>query len=638
MVTRTSKELPFQLPRPPYRDPFRRALLGLVHWPLGKILRINALNDVYARTGQHGDPQAWARSALGVLGVDVRVDDADLDRIPREGPVLLVSNHPFGALEGLILVSVLRGVRPDMRLMANMMLRLIPDLQETLIYVDPFGKADSARRNLAGVRACISHLESGGMLAMFPAGEVAHINLPQRAVVDPPWLDTAARIARRTKVPVIPMHISGQNGPWFQLAGLAHPRLRTIMLPHQLLNKKQREVRVRIGSPIPPKKFESFETEQQLTSYLRVRTMVLGRGSGGSKRMKRRRWLPAQTVLQRASQMEPIAEAADPQEVQAELAALPESSLLVESGDYQVMLVRKKQAPKVVHEIGRLREVTFREVGEGTGTAIDLDRFDDYYVHLVLWNRVKQELVGAYRMGPVAEILPRYGKDGLYTSTLFNFRPRLLGQLSRALELGRSFVRKEYQRSHSPLGMLWKGIGRFVCTNPQYSILFGPVSINNEYQTFSQQMIVTFLKANSYLPALGRLVKPKHAPRLRPPRGWDLRATSRVVTDIKEVSALISEIEADNKGVPILLKQYLRLDAKLLAFNVDPDFGYVLDGLMLVDLTRTDRRILDHFMGKQDAGDFLAYQEESALETPTLRRAWRRRRRSNRFEPNWPGE
>jgi putative hemolysin len=247
---------------------------------------------------------------------------------------------------------------------------------------------------------------------------------------------------------------------------------------------------------------------------------------------------------------------------------------------------------------------------------VDLDRYDQYYIHLVLWNREKQELVGAYRLGMTDEIVARYGKKGLYTSTLFRYSRKLLEEIGPSLEMGRSFIRQEYQRTFSPLLMLWKGIARVIVMNPKYRRLFGPVSINNQYNTASRQMLEAFLRTNRFDSRLSQYVKPRNPTRKPFRRRWDPAILRRTVHSSDEMSDLISEIEKDGKGVPILLKQYLKLGGRLLGFNVDPDFSDVLDGLIAVDLLHTDRHILDRFLGKSETDEFLRFHAASAAASP----------------------
>jgi putative hemolysin len=292
-----------------------------------------------------------------------------------------------------------------------------------------------------------------------------------------------------------------------------------------------------------------------------------------------------------------------------EIASLPPDRRLLASGSYDVLVFQGDALPSVLREIARLREVAFRQAGEGTGRALDRDRFDDLYLHLFVWNRERGEIVGAYRMGPTDLLLPRLGERGLYTATLFRFRGRLLAQIDPALELGRSFVRPEYQRSHSALTLLWRGIGEYVVRNPRYRRLFGPVSISNEYRSLSRQLLMAFLRVACGPSDLSGLVRPRHPARLAPPRALDARFLGTVVRDLDEVDGLIRDIESDRKGMPVLLRQYLRLNARLLGFNVDPDFGDVLDGLLLVDLTRVARPILHRFMGRDGTETFLAHHE-----------------------------
>jgi hypothetical protein len=291
--------------------------------------------------------------------------------------------------------------------------------------------------------------------------------------------------------------------------------------------------------------------------------------------------------------------------IDAEVAALPASAWLGAQGEYQVGLAHASEIPALLDEMGRLREITFRAAGEGTGRTRDLDAFDQYYRHLFVWHRGARALVGAYRLGLTDEILSERGPDGLYTHTLFRYDRRLLDRLSPAIELGRSFVRAEYQKDYAPLLLLWKGIGAFVVAHPRYRRLFGPVTISPDYSSLSRHLLMAFLEANRRLPDLARLVAPRNPPPTARRRDEGVVA-GRMAVDLDEADALITDIEADGRGLPVLLRQYLKLNARLLGWNVDSRFGRALDGLMLVDLVDVPRPVLTRYLGKAGAASFLA--------------------------------
>lgn len=256
-----------------------------------------------------------------------------------------------------------------------------------------------------------------------------------------------------------------------------------------------------------------------------------------------------------------------------------------------------------MREVGRLREATFRKTGEGTGKSLDLDHFDDYYWHLVLWHKSECKVLGAYRAGNTAEILAKHGISGLYTSTLFRYDERIFRKLGPALELGRSFVRPEYQRQYAPLLLLWKGIARLIAMRPEIPVLFGAVSISNDYNKTSREIIYRFFEARMQ-DELAGLVEPRSP--FRPPllRRWDYRSMCQALRDLDELAQPITDVEADGKGLPILLRQYAKVGGKLVGFNVDRKFSNVLDGLMVVDLRQTDPAVLERYMGREAATRF----------------------------------
>ncbi len=577
-------------------EPFSLAsmtLRGVVRPIIERLVGFPALNRIYSDTAQRDPSLPFSERALAALDVSCGVSDTDLARIPKTGPLIVVANHPFGGLDGLALMTLLQRVRPDVKVMANHLLRRIPDLRESMIFVDPYEGAPSRANNLAAMRSAMKWVKSGGALGVFPAGEVSGIDFGSRSIVDKSWSESIARLIRATKAPVVCVWFDGRNSAIFQLAGLAHPLLRTVLLPHELLNKRRTRVRVQIGNPIGPQRLAEFDSATDLAAYLRVRTYLLkGRDETRAGRRTPRGERPI----------------ADPQSADvlaAEVKALALDSTLVASGDFRAIIARSQEMPTVLKELGRLREITFRGVGEGTGKAADLDRFDEHYLHLFVWNDAQRELVGAYRLGLTDEIIPRLGAAGLYTSTLFHYRRGMLHKLTPGIELGRSFVRPEYQKEYAPLLLLWKGIGHFVARHPRYRMLFGTVSISNDYRSMTKQLLIAFLKTGNYVSDLARLITPRRPPQIAPPRELDPHLAT-MARSIEDVDELVAEIESDRRRVPVLLRQYLKLRAKLLAFNVDPDFGDVLDGLMLVDLTQVDPTVLGRYMGRENVASYLA--------------------------------
>lgn len=607
MSDEATKPEPFRLTLT-LRDPRLQKAFMRFRGLIERCFNLEGLNEMYRRVVAMEGDEPFLEKTLKAMNLRFELSAADRARIPATGPLIVVSNHPFGAVDGFLLLTLLRRVRPDAKLLANFMLERIPDLRDCFIFVDPFGTEQSARANVAGMKETLRWLKQGGALAILPAGEVAHLDWRRREVCDPPWSESVARIIRRTQAPVLPIFIAGSNSLFFQLVGMLHPRLRTAMLPREFLNKVDHTFQLRVGQLIPPARMTELTSDADLMKYLRVRTHILASREAGGEADGRagRRSLFARDEA-------PLAPPVPADLIGREVDNLPANQRLLTHENFQVCYARAEQVPHTLREIGRLRELTFRKANEGTGQPVDLDRFDAYYLHLFLWNAERREIVGAYRMGQTDVILRQHGLRGLYTRTLFRYGHKLLRQLNPALELGRSFVRPEYQKNYAALLLLWKGIGAFIAQHPRYRNLFGPVSINNEYQSTSRQLLARFLSLNRLAPGLAGLIRPRKPLRAQPIREVDMHALSRVITDVDEVSDLIAEIEKDQKGIPILLKQYLKLGGRLLAFNVDPKFSFVLDGLVWVDLKDTDAKIMLRYMGRAGAQRFRAWHR---LDTP----------------------
>ena len=526
---------------------------------------------------------------LDHLHATMEISDESLANIPASGPVLMIANHPFGMVEGLAIGSFGKARREDYRTLGNEALEFFPDLLPTLITVNLDESPEGRRANVAALRRATRWLDDGHCLGMFPAGEVSHRTWRRWTVTDSPWNKTVAMLAKRRDVQVVPICFHGRNSWPFLLAGLLSSALRTALLPGQLENKRGMVLQATIGKPITPDHIKAFKDNASLTEYLRSRVYML-----------QHRRVPKLTAelpdppktgghLPRLSASDRCA---------GELLDLPPKCRLLDSGDLSVFIAKSRQVPNMVHEIGRLREVAFRAVGEGTGKDIDLDRFDRSYRHLFIWNNAQQEVVGAYRLGLTDEIVRAQGLNGLYTRTLFDFDEPFLKALGPSIELGRSFIRPEYQRTFKPLLLLWKGLCSFVSMMPRYRYSYGVVSISNDFRAVSKRLMTEFLTSTRMADQFSGLVKARTPHEQEPVLHWDHDRILAGCSSLERVEELVREIEHGRSGVPILIKQYLKLDARLLGgFNVDKTFSNVIDGLMLVDFTMVQRRIADYYMG-----------------------------------------
>jgi putative hemolysin len=567
----------------------------------GKLAPVEKVRDLYRRVQRSPDGFRLER-LLAEMRIDLRVSAADQSRIPASGPVVVVANHPYGVLDGAILTVLLMRVRPDVKVLTNSLLADVPELKRHCIFVDPFQTDRSVEANRKALRESMAWLRGGGMLAMFPAGEVSHWQMPAAQVADPQWNDTAVRLMRRTRAAALPVYFCGRNSVGFQVLGMIHPRLRTAFLLQQFLEQEGKAVEVRVGSATPAEAIDAITDDREAIEYLRSRTYLLAR------RNKSDAGWPVALRSRLASKFhEPLAAAANPEEVAEEIAALPADRCLAQNGDLAVYVASAAEIPQGLLDVGRLRELTFRGAGEGTGKGRDLDTFDGYYSHVVLWNRAKLEVVGAYRAGDTAQILRERGMGGLYTNTLFRFDAKIFEKLGPALELGRSFVRPEYQRQYAPLLLLWKGIAGLVAMRPQTPVLFGAVSVSNDYNEASREMICRFFEERMESDELAGLVEPRRPFRSNPLRRWDCRSLCRALRDLDELAQPIADVEADGKGLPILLRQYAKIGGKLLGFNVDRKFSNVLDGLVVVDLRQTEAAVLEKYMGRSAARAFREY-------------------------------
>ncbi len=582
------------------RDPFRlgaRSLGGPARL-IERISRLDQLRQVYLDAVKGVEARAIPRNILDRLNIASGFTDADARRIPPSGPAVVVANHPFGGIESLVLLELVLRVRADAKMMANHLVARIPEMHPLCVFVDPYDRAESAAQNIRPMLACVRWLQRGGLLIVFPSGDVSGLDVHHRTIRDPEWNESIARLIRVARAPVVPVFFEGANGPLFQIAGLVHPRLRTAMLPSEFVNKRNRRIAGHVGRPIPFKRLKLFASDADMIRYLRVRCHILAHCACEAPRRG--------SVA--APAIGPILPASEAGVLEQEVRRLPEEQRLPGSESLHVYYAAAGQIPEVLREIGRLREITFCAAGEGTGRLLDLDRFDAHYLHLFLWNTERREVVGAYRLGLVDDLTRRFGVRGLYTRTLFRYGHPLLRRMAPAIELGRSFVRPEYQRAYAPLLLLWRGIGQFIARHPKYRYLFGPVSVSREYNAYSRYLLALFLESNNLNEEMARATRALHPPRAVRCVEATRRTFRTLVTDIDAVSELIEEIEPDHKGVPVLVRQYLRLGGQIIAFNIDPQFKQVLDVLMAIDVAAIPRAVMARFMTPEKADAYLEFR------------------------------
>ena len=567
-----------------------------------KALRVDALMPVFNGIAPQVSAEDFCLGALKNLNINLVLDEDLAQRIPKEGPLVIMSNHPFGGLDGLALMAALLPHRPDFKVLINVALGIFPELRAAALPLDVLsGTAKAAAGNTGSLRAAGAHLQAGGAVGFFPSGVVSHYRRGM-GVVDPEWQMAGARLARRFNAPVLPVFFHGRNSLLFSVAGMIHPLARTLLLPREMVLRGGRPIRMSVGRVIEPGTFKILGTAESLTAYSRMRCYALLYLAEG------------QSLTQAAERpMEPVADPHAPEAVAAALAELPEDALLHREGDYAIYVVRGGQSPLLLEELGALREHTFRLVGEGSGKARDLDIYDERYHHLLLWHEKDRQLAGAYRLGMVQDILAESGPAGLYTSTLFRMNDEFFRRYGNALELGRALVHPNYQREYAPLMLLWKGIARFVLRREDLHCLFGPVSLSLDYAPSSLRTVVEYLREQCGSTDLAGMVRGRNLPdKLLSFAGGIPLPEGTAYNDL---AALVRDIEG-GRGIPILFKHYLKLGGKIGAFHIDTAFN-TLDAFLLMDLLRSPKHMLERYMTPEGAALFLSSRGQQRAEAET---------------------
>lgn len=559
------------------------------------LLRMKKVNRLYTELASE-DGINFVDKLIEALDLKYEFDENQLKKIPLNGPFITVSNHPFGGLDGILLIKILSQIRPDIKILSNDFFQKIEPIQNFAIGVIPNKKGNS---NESALKIAAHHLQNKGVLCIFPAGEVSSFDQYYN-IVDKEWQYPISKLIKKSNVPVVPIYFSGSNSRMFHLLGMINPKLKMAKLPSELFSKKKKEISIRIGSPIRSKDISQFADIHQLGRFLRAKTYCMG----ASKNIEVKK-LFKRNPLKRATQIEDVIIPVDKILLQNELEMLTVEDTLFSVKNYTIYCASSKNIPNILKEIGRLRELTFRLVGEGTNHSIDLDEYDLYYNQLFIWDNDEKCIVGAYRLGLGNEILQQYGSHGFYIKSLFRMKPKMNQVLTQSIELGRSFVAPEYQRKPLPLFLLWKGLLYFILKNQEYRYLLGPVSISNNYSKVSKDSIIKFITSNYFNNEIARYIRPKTAYKFISENENINLLLDNAGDDLNKFDRIIGDIDKVNNGIPVLLKKYLSLNAKILAFNVDPDFNNCLDGLILLDIYNVPQQVIESLSKEVNDGSIL---------------------------------
>ena len=536
-------------------------------------LKLDYLNIEYT-TYSHLPPVEFVNKALEVMNVSFDVSAEDLEHIPKDGQFITVSNHPYGRLEGVILAKILPEVRSDYKILVNFLLTKFEPLKKYFLGVNPFEARKDVRSSFGGLKDAILHVAHGHPLGIFPAGEVSTIHLTRRAVTDKEWQHSILKFIKKAKVPVIPIYIDGHNGFFFHFLGLIHPMLRTAKLPSELFNKKGKAIQLRIGQPILVKEQDELRDIRDYGEMLRILTYSMS----VSLRQPRRFF-----SLQLFSPS-PIIPPVESDQIVNEIRTICYDYQVFRIKDEVVYCVPTEMIPNIMREIARLREITYRAVGEGTNKAMDIDHYDTFFEQLFIWNETEKRIIGGYRIGKGAKIMDLHGLDGFYINSLFRIDPSFSSVLRVSIELGRSFVVKDFQRKALSLFLLWKGILYTLIKHPEYRYLIGPVSISNEFLDISKSLTVHYLTSHHFNSEFASYIKPRKEFSIRIPRVIDKDLFQRYTEKgVARLDRFIQGIDSQYK-TPILLKKYLSVNAEIIGFNVDPLFNNCLDALTILDI------------------------------------------------------
>lgn len=566
--------------------------LGFLKNPAASVImrltKIDAVNDLYD-TLKNKTGKDFFDSFVRERDLKYIVFEEDLTRIPKSGPFIIVSNHPLGAIDGILMTKILTEIRPDFKIMGNFLLEKIEPMRPYVISVNPFENRKELRNSSLGMRETLSHLQNGGCIGIFPAGEVSNRNNEFGEILDKAWDKPALKLIKKSKVPVIPMYFHAKNSRLFYQMAKLHPDLQTLLLPSEMMNKREKPIRVRIGKPVSVKVMEDYDSIEELGEFLQKKIYMLKSYYDKRKSLTERLNVPNLKLnfplTKEANVVQNIIDETPKEDIVKEIEALHKADkMLFRNGNYEIFFAQYGEIPSIMREIGRQRELTFRKIGEGSNLPFDLDEYDEHYHHLFLWDSAAQKLVGAYRMALGSEVMKKYGIGGFYTSSLFEFDPELRPFFRKVIEMGRAYISCEYQQKPLPLFLLWRGIVHVCLRNPGHKFLMGGVSISDKFSEFSKSLMIEFMRSNYYDSAVAQYIHPKHEFKVKLKDRDKNLFFDEVESDLNKLDKIIDDLEPEMR-LPVLIKKYIKQNAKVISFNVDPSFNDAIDGLMYIRIS-----------------------------------------------------
>lgn len=544
-----------------------------------KLMGIDEANKIYDKH-KHLEGIEFLDAIIKEFGFVYEIDPEELKRLPKQGAYITISNHPLGAADGIILLKMMLEQNLDYKIMANFLLQMIEPLKPYVVPVNPFENRKEAKSSVGGIKEALAHVKSGKPLGIFPAGEVSNVKC-DHTHVDRPWQEVALKVIRKSQVPVIPIYFHAKNSKAFYSLSKLNPTLQTAKLPSEMLSQHKRNIRIRIGRPISvDEQNEHGNSIEEYGSFLRQKTYLLA----NAIQTNEKRFIKMPSFKLPAPPPQQIASPVTQEMLEKEITHLRENTdcRLLQSKNYEVFLTQSDKIPNVLQEVGRLREITFRAVGEGTNQAIDLDKYDHHYFHMFLWDDDAKKIAGAYRMGLGHQLFEKMGIEGFYLHELFSFEPELYTMMKNSIEMGRAFIIDEYQQKPMPLFLLWKGIVHTTLRYPEHKYLIGGVSISNQFSDFSKSLMIEFMMSHYYDPYVAQYVSPRKEYKVKLKDADKDFIFNETEADLNKFDRLIDEVEPGSLRLPVLIKKYIKQNARMVAFNVDPLFNNAVDGLMYI--------------------------------------------------------
>ncbi|MEM7069846.1 MAG: lysophospholipid acyltransferase family protein [Pseudomonadota bacterium] len=535
------------------------------------------------------------------LDIKYQIKNAEVLEELDDRPKVFVANHPYGLPDAFALFQILTRYRPNIRLFANKILEATQLDDERLLYVDPFSAPQSRNLTRKSMAHALRHVREGGDLALFPGRICSHLKTSDWTISDSAWTDQVRKFVDAGGGDLVPLYITGRNSMLFNFSGLIHPRIRTYLLVREFL-RGGHDFTFTIGDPVSADQLQKVSRSMSVGNF--ARSLVYSLKTGASTVPD----LPhlIEPELRNAQETSRVVRTPTAIRGAHVRKLLDRNEILVKQNGYTIYQSGPKSGADILDIICEVRFQAYASETNVSDPSELRDHYDEFYHHLVLWDDEKEAVAGVYRYTLPGLTQRAPTAENLVTSSIFDLSPEFQKILPKAMELGRAAILPEYQKSFSPLMLLWRGFLEIPYRDKEIKYLFGPVTMGQNFNPLSRELLRRYIMNHCGDDVMKGHVSPRKALAFDIPREVEIEKLANACGSFAQLGNLINGIEGGKRSLPVLFRHYANSGCKFVGFGEWRELDNATAGLTLLDLKDSSKSFIQRYFGKEGAEEFYA--------------------------------